>query len=317
MADAVLFLAAPPETYAPAKDTTRVLMAAAAHRGVDVWTATHADLGFDGRRPAVLARRLDLRAEAGPAESDWFAADAPVRRPLADFRWTMFRSDPPFDAAYLHATQLVELEPATIGVNTPSGLRAANEKLWALGFPELLPPTRVTRDPAAVRAFAEELGGPVVLKPIDGFGGQGIFRWSPDDPNARALIQAATGDGREPVIVQAWLEAAWRGDKRILLWDGEVVGAFWRIPVDGEFRGNMMQGGRVEHADIDTDDERIIGALRPALRGAGLRLVGLDVIGGCLTEVNVTSPTGFQEVRKLSGGTPEDRVWDSLLAEGP
>lgn len=307
-----LFLADPPEQYPPAKDSTRVLMEAAVRRGRRVFVAGHAQLEVRNGRPAAVARPLALPG----ADGAWFRAGPAERLDLDDCETLWFRADPPFDEAYLNATRIADLASRPHKINAPAGLRAAGEKLFAMRWPELTPPTLLTAAAEAIDGFLREVGGDAVVKPLDGFGGQGIFRLRSGDANLRAIVQTATADGRRPVIVQAYLPAAASGDKRILLWDGVPLGAFLRIPADGEFRGNMMQGGRVEACDLDAADHAIIERLAPDLRGHGLRLVGLDVIGGRLTEVNVTSPTGFQEVRRLSGVSPEDVVWDGLLAEG-
>jgi glutathione synthase len=306
-----LFLADPPENYPPAKDSTRVLMEAAARRGRSIFVAGHADLEVRDGRPIAVARPLSLPGHGGA----WFAAGAAVRLDLDECETVWFRADPPFDDGYLNATRIVDLAARPRKINDPAGLRAAGEKLFAMRWPELAPATLLTADPAAIRGFLDEVAGEAVVKPLDGFGGQGIFRLRAGDPNLRALLQTVTKDARQPVIVQAYLAAAAAGDKRILLWDGAPIGAFLRIPVDGEFRGNMMQGGRVEACDLDAADHAIIARLGPTLRQHGLRLVGLDVIGGRLTEVNVTSPTGFQEVRTLTGVQSEDILWDALARE--
>lgn len=306
-----LFLADPPETFNQAKDTTRVLMEAAVRRGHEIWIAGHADLEARDGRPRALARRLDLPGTGGA----WFSVGAAHRLDLDDCATLWFRADPPFDDAYLHATQVVDLAARPRKINAPAGLRAANEKILAMCWPELAPPTLMSRDIDAIRGFLGDVGGDAIVKPIDGFGGQGIFRLRAGDANFRAILQTATRNGASPVIVQGFLPAAAEGDKRILLWDGEPLGAFLRIPTGGEFRGNMMQGGRVEASSLDDADWRIIEAVAPTLCALGLRLVGLDVIGGRLTEVNVTSPTGFQEVRKLSGVAPEEIIWDRLAGE--
>lgn len=305
-----LFLAAPPESYNPGKDTTRTLMEAGAARGAVVYQATHRDLEVDGGRVVVKARRLSF----GTGES-WFDAGPPERIELAAVQVVWFREDPPFDDAYLHATQLVELAGVPLCINDPAGLRAANEKLMALRFPELVPPTLVSRDPDRITAFLAQIGGVGVLKPLDGFGGVGVFRAALDDPNLRALLQTATQHGNTWTMVQQFLPAIAAGDMRILLWDGEVLGAFRRVPQAGEFRGNMAQGGTVHAAELGAAERAIVAGVAPTLAQMGLRLVGLDVIGGRLTEVNVTSPTGFQEVRKLTGLRPEEIVWDRVLAQ--
>jgi len=306
----VLFLSAPPETFQPAKDTTRVLMESADRHDWHVYTATHEDLEATRDEVRVVCRRLRF-----PGVETWFTTQAPERLALSAFTAVCFRHDPPFDSRYLQATRLVELASPQIVVNDPAALRAANEKLYALRFAEWMPETLVTRDAEALRSFAERVGGVAVVKPLDGFGGAAIFRFDLSDPNAGVIAQTATADGTTWTMAQAYLPGVNKGDTRILLWDGGVLGAFRRVPKQGEFRGNMAQGGRVERVDLSDRMHAIVAALGPQLVEVGLRLVGLDIIDDCLTEVNVTSPTGFQEVEKLYGIVPADPVWATLTRE--
>lgn len=305
-----LFLASPPETYAPHKDTTKVLMEEGAARGLEIWTAEHTDLEAEGGQVRARARRLEF-----PAGDDgaWFAVAASERVDLRDFAVVWFREDPPFDDRYLHTTQLADLADGPVFINEPTGLRAANEKLLTLGYPELIPPTLMTSDPEAILGFIDHVGGEGVVKPIDGFGGTGIFRATLDDPNLGSILQTVTQHGTSWTIVQRYMPEIEQGDMRILLMDGESIGAFMRVPRPGEFRGNMMQGGAVHTVELGVRERAIIDAVRPDLERLGLRLVGLDVIGGRLTEINVTSPTGFQEVRKLTGNRPEAIAWERAL----
>ena len=229
---------------------------------------------------------------------------------LGAFDVVLVRTDPPVDAGYLAMTLLLELARGdTLVVNDPRGLREANEKLYACRFPELMAPTLVAADGELLLSFAAAHGGAVV-KPLDGHGGRGVVRIDPGDPAARRVLDSATGGGRRAVMAQQFLDEVYRGDRRILLLDGEPLGALDRRPAPGEFRANIGRGASVEVADLDDDDRRVVETLAPALRADGLWLVGIDVIGGRLSEVNVTSPTGLRQLTRLSGGRPDLRVVD-------
>jgi glutathione synthase len=224
----------------------------------------------------------------------------------------LVRTDPPVDADYLAMTLLLEFaRDATVVVNDPRGLREANEKLYACRFPELMPPTVVTADAAALLAFAERHDG-AVLKPLDGHGGAGVVRLSVGDPDGPAVVARATGDGARPVMAQRFLAGVVDGDRRILLVDGEPLGVLNRRPAPGEFRANIGRGATVEVVEADDRDRRIVDALAPALRADGLWFVGIDVIDGHLSEVNVTSPTGLRQLTRLSGGRPDLTVIERL-----
>lgn len=312
-----LFLSEPPETFVPYKDTTRVLMAEATARDIGVYTATHADLELRDGQVGVWARPLvNIRqAEEGENTAPWFVAGGAERIDVDTFHSVWFRHDPPFDTLYLHATRMVELARRPLKINEPAGLRHSGEKLLVQEFPELGPVTLVSRSQEEILSFLADVGGRGVVKPLDGFGGQGIFVVDLSDPNLRAILQTVTNDGSSWTLAQAYIKDAHHGDRRVLLMDGEIVGEFLRVPRRGEFRGNMAQGGTVETALPSDDVQRIVRRVGPRLRELGLRLVGLDVVGGLLTEINVTSPTGFQEVRRLTGARPEVAVWDALVRQ--
>jgi glutathione synthase len=212
------------------------------------------------------------------------------------------RKDPPFDDTYLHATQLLELARGrTVLVNDPRGLRDANEKLYALHFPAVTPPTLVTREAARIKAFVREHGGRAVIKPLDGAGGRGVFVLSADDKNTNAIIETSTDEGRRAAMVQRYIPEVRQGDRRILLLDGEPLGGILRVPADDEARSNIHVGGRVVQHALTARDREICATIAPRLRADGLAFVGIDVIGDYLTEVNVTSPTGIQELDRLDG----------------
>ena len=210
------------------------------------------------------------------------------------------RKDPPGDVAFLHATWILEhARGKTLLVNDPRGLRDLNEHLAVLRFPTLTPPTIVTRDAAKLRAFQKDCGGAIVVKPVDGYGGLGIFVVRDGDMNASSIIETATGAGTRWTIAQKYLPDAVKGDKRILLADGEYMGAVLRVPAEAEARGNLHVGGRAVKTELDARDKEIIAAVAPVLKSFGQIFVGLDVIGGYLTELNITSPTGVRHIARL------------------
>ena len=224
------------------------------------------------------------------------------------------RKDPPFSMDYVYATYLLEqVDPEhTLVINRPSGIRDANEKAFILNFPDVTPATMITKAAGDIREFMAEQGGRAVIKPLDQMGGTGIFLLRDDDPNLGSILQQSTSEGTEFVMVQAFVPEAKDGDKRIILIDGEPLGAINRVPpkVKGEFRGNMAIGGSAEKSELTDADLRIVDAVAPKLREHGLYFVGLDVLGDKLTEVNVTSPTGVQEINRHNGDHIERRVFD-------
>jgi glutathione synthase len=222
------------------------------------------------------------------------------------------RKDPPFDIPYLHATQMLDLaqQAGTFVINNPSGLRTANEKLYALNFPGVIPATMVAQDAQRIKAFMEELGGEIIIKPVDGHGGSGIFYAHRDDRNLNSLIETMTRNGREPIIAQRYIPEVRLGDKRLIVLNGAPLGCTLRVPRSDEHRGNIHVGGTCVKADITPRDYEICREVGPRLRQEGLYFVGLDIIGEYLTEVNVTSPTGIQEINALNGVKLEASVID-------
>jgi glutathione synthase len=221
------------------------------------------------------------------------------------------RSDPPFNNEYLWGTLILErLRGKTVVINDPRGLREANEKLYACHFPRLMPGTLVSNDAQRIGSFVERMQGKAVIKPIDGAGGEGVMVLSRDDLNLNAIIENATRHGRRQVMVQQYLPQVAQGDKRILLLDGEPLGAISRIARPGELRSNIHVGGRVVASTLDQADRHIVETIRAKLREDGLYFVGLDVIGGKLTEINVTSPTGIQQMSRLNDENLSARVID-------
>ena len=234
---------------------------------------------------------------------------------LAGVDVILMRQDPPFDMAYITATHLLELLPdnGPLVVNDPAAVRNAPEKLFVLRFKELMPPTLLTRDRDAIRGFWKEHGD-IIVKPLFGNGGAGVFRLRPSDENLTALLEMYESIQREPVMVQRYLPEIRRGDKRIILVEGEAKGAVLRVPPEGEARANLHVGARPVKTELTTRDREICDAIGPTLRAQGLVFVGIDVIGGFLTEINVTSPTGIQEIARLDGIEIAPKIWDAVAA---
>ncbi|MGB5734926.1 MAG: glutathione synthase [Thiohalocapsa sp.] len=234
---------------------------------------------------------------------------------LADWDVVWLRQDPPFDMGYITTTHLLDfIHPATLVVNDPFWVRNYPEKLLVLQFPDLIPPTTITRDLAVLKEFKEQHGD-MILKPLYGNGGAGVFRLGPDDRNLASLHELFAGMNREPLIAQKFLPSVSQGDKRIILIDGEPVGAINRIPQPGETRSNMHVGGKALKSDLTARDTEICAAIGPTLRDKGQVFVGIDVIGDYLTEINVTSPTGIQELERFDGSNIAGRIWDVIEAK--
>jgi glutathione synthase len=235
--------------------------------------------------------------------------DGPTRIRLSDVDAVFIRKDPPFDRAYLYATLLLErARGKTLIVNDPRGLRDANEKLYALNFPEWTPRTMVSADRDLIHGFCADHGGVAMVKPLDGAGGMGVIQIKTGDKNARAIVDMLTNEGRRLTIVQEFLPSVTAGDKRVLLLDGEPLGAILRVPRGDDLRSNIHVGGSVVPTDLTPREQEMVRAVAPRLRADGLFFVGLDVIGERLTEVNVTSPTGIQELGRFTGTRPSDKV---------
>lgn len=231
---------------------------------------------------------------------------------LREFDTVLMRQDPPFDMGYITATHILEhIHPATLVVNDPGQVRNAPEKLLVTNFPDLMPATLITNDPEEVRAFRARYSD-IIIKPLYGNGGEGVFRVTPEDENLNSLMDVFSQFYREPMIVQEYLPDVRRGDKRIILVDGEPVGAINRVPAKGETRSNMHVGGRPEPTELTARDREICAAIGPTLKRNGLIFVGIDVIGIYLTEINVTSPTGIQEVARFGGADIAALIWDSI-----
>jgi glutathione synthase len=305
------FVMDPPATMNPLADTTFAFMAEAQARGHRVLYVDPADLGFDHDRVRARVTPITVRRDAAPH----YALGEPRTIHLDDEVHVAFqRKDPPVDAEYVFATQVLSLCRKTLVLNRPEGILAANEKLYALHFPDLMAETIVTRDVAELNAFMEKLGGEMVVKPLDGRGGEGVFHVSTRDRNRGSILEQSTRFGTRRAMAQRFLANVAKGDKRILLLEGEPLGALLRIPSESELRANLHVGGRAVKTELSADDRRIVERIAPRLRADGLFFVGIDVIDGRLTEVNVTSPTGIQEMGRLDGTAYEARVLDRAEA---
>ncbi|MRU15203.1 glutathione synthase [Roseovarius sp. A21] len=289
-------------------DSTFRIAEEAQARGHDLFYYTPDRLSYvEGR---VMARGWPLRVQR--VEGDHFELGDETTVDLSDFDVVWLRQDPPFDMFYITTTHLLQrLTPETLVVNDPFWVRNFPEKLLILDFPELMPPTAIARDLDAIREF-KAAHGDVILKPLYGNGGAGVFHLPESDRNLSALHELFTGFSREPLIVQKFLPEIKNGDKRVILVDGEPVGAINRIPGEGETRSNMHVGGRPEKVALTDRDREICAAIGPLLREKGQIFVGIDVIGNYLTEINVTSPTGIQELERFDGVNVAARIWEAI-----
>ncbi len=290
----------------PGHDTSVALMEAALAKGHEVWITEIDRLSIiEGKAWATLElvklEPVKLIDGLWVAAANWYEVQKTILQPLEEMDAVFMRVDPPVNVSYLYATYILDLiDPnQTLVINSPAGLRSANEKVYALQFQSVIPETIVSHDKSVIRKFVEAREA-AVLKPLGGKGGEGILFLQKGDRNFNSLIEISTKQA-EPVMVQTYLPAAKQGDKRVILLNGEPIGAVNRIPTGAEFRGNMAVGGRVEATPISDRDREISAKLAPKLRADGLYFVGIDVIGGYLTEVNVTSPTGIREIDLLNG----------------
>jgi glutathione synthase len=291
-----------------AGDSTFALALEAQSRGHTLLYYGPRELTFRDGAVSAVVKPLSVRAKQG----DHFTLGAPERLDLAKTDVVLMRQDPPFDMAYITATHVLErLQPKTLVVNDPAHVRNAPEKLFVTEFKDLMPPTLITSDRAEIAAFRAEHQD-IILKPLYGNGGAGVFRVKADDENLGALLEMFTVFYREPVIVQRYVPEVRQGDKRIILVDGEFAGAINRVPAKGEARSNMHVGGRPEATTLTAREKGICAALAPELKRRGLIFTGIDVIGNYLTEINVTSPTGIQEVKRFGGADIASMIWDAI-----
>ena len=291
-------------------DSTFRIALEAQERGHSLFHYTPESLCFDEGQVLARGWPIEVRRERGAHVTFGPEQVADLRE--MDVVW--LRQDPPFDMAYITSTHLLEMIGGnTLVVNDPFWVRNSPEKLLVLRFADLTPPTMIARDLASIRAFRARHGD-VILKPLYGNGGAGVFRIDQADRNLSALYELFTGFSREPLIVQKFLPAVSQGDKRIILIDGVPVGAINRVPQPGETRSNLHVGGRAEASELSARDHEICARIGPVLREKGLVFVGIDVIGDWLTEINVTSPTGLQELERFSGVNAAGLIWDVLEA---
>ncbi len=307
-----LFVIDPIERLDPEKDTTIAFLREADGRGHElaVCTIDTLELGPAGR---PRAEAIPMRTAAPAANGAWYEVGSGRTAFLDEFDVVWMRKDPPFDMAFFYATHLLSMvAKSTLVVNDPLSLRDANEKLFALRFPAVCPPARVSRRIPELLAFQEEMGGEMIVKPLDGAGGEGIFHLKAGDRNTSAILEAATGHESRYIMAQRYLPEIRQGDKRVILVEGEALGAVLRVPAEGEARANFHVGGRAAATEVDDRDREIAAAVGSELVRLGIVFAGIDVIGGWLTEVNVTSPTGLREIADLGGPRLEVDVLDAV-----
>ena len=294
-----------------AGDSAFAMMLEAQARGHELFHYTPDRLAMNGDTVTASLEPVTVRDEPG----NHFTLGERKPTDLSDMDVVLMRQDPPFDMAYVAATHMLEkIHPKTLVVNDPASVRNAPEKLFVTEFPDLMPETLITRDRAAIDAFRAEHGD-IVMKPLFGHGGAAVFRITADDLNYGSLYDFFAATFREPWVIQRFLPEVSKGDKRILLVDGEFAGAVNRVPQEGDLRSNMVRGGAAREADLTPREREICARLGPALREKGLILVGIDVIDGYLTEINVTAPTGIRAVARLGGPDIAARVWDVVEAK--
>jgi len=304
----VAFQMDPMETVNINSDSSFVLMLEAQSRGYELWHYLVDDLTYRDGNVTAFAHPVTVRRELG---NHFTFGEGRVIN-LADLDVVWMRQDPPFDMAYITATHLLELiHPKTLVVNNPAEVRNAPEKLFVTKFLDLMPPTLITRREEDIRAFRVD-HGEIIIKPLYGNGGAGVFHLRKDDSNLGSLMEMFLENSREPLMVQQFLPEVVQGDKRVILVDGEAVGAINRIPAKGEIRSNLVAGGTAIQSNLTPREQEICARLKPELKKRGLIFVGIDVIGDWLTEINVTSPTGLPSVNKFDGVNLEAVIWDAL-----
>jgi len=292
-------------------DSTFALMLEAQKRGHELSYYTPDQLSLRGEELVAPVQVVTVRDEAG----NHFTLGEPKRTALASFDVVLLRQDPPFDLAYITSTHLLErIHPKTLVVNDPASVRNAPEKMFVLNFPQLMPPTLISRDLDEINSFRDEHGA-VVMKPLHGHGGAAVFRVMPQDMNFGSLFDMFSVTFREAWVIQRFLPEVKHGDKRIILVDGEFAGAVNRVPAPDDLRSNMVRGGAAQATDLSEREREICATLGPALRERGLLFVGIDVIDGNLTEINVTSPTGIRAIARLNGPDVAAKIWDTIEAK--
>jgi glutathione synthase len=290
-------------------DSSFALMLEAQARGHKLWHYHVRHLSMKAGEVTAWAHPVTVKRERGAH----YEFGPPVQLDLArDIDVVLMRQDPPFDMAYITATHILEhIHPKTLVVNDPASVRNAPEKLFVLKFPELMPETLVTSDTREIIRFRQEHGD-IIVKPLFGNGGAGVFHLKPNDSNLNSLIEMFTERSREPLMVQKYLPAVRQGDKRVILIDGVALGGINRVPAEGEARSNMHVGGTPVKTVLTERELEICAKIGPELKARGMIFVGIDVIGGYLTEINVTSPTGLQELARFDGIHLERNIWDAI-----
>jgi glutathione synthase len=292
-------------------DSTFALMLEAQARGHTLWHYEVRQMWLDGGQLYARAHPVTVRREAG----NFYTFGALEMLNLAEMDVVLMRQDPPFDMAYITATHLLEhIHPKTLVVNDPASVRNSPEKLLVAHFPDLMPPTMIARDASAIREFRARHKD-IIVKPLFGNGGIGVFRVKPDDENLGSLLDMFFAASREPLMIQRYEPAVRLGDKRIILIDGEPLGAINRVPAEGDSRSNMHAGGRPEKTTLTPREQEICARIGPALKKAGLLFTGIDVIGDYLTEINVTSPTGLQQVARFDAVNLAAKIWEKIEAK--
>ncbi len=292
-------------------DSTFALLLEAQRRGHAISYYTPDQLSLNGKDVVAPVQSLSVRDEVG----NHYTLGEPKRTNLASFDVVLLRQDPPFDLAYITSTHLLErIHPKTLVVNDPASVRNAPEKLFVLDFPELMPPTLISRNLDEINAFRAEHGA-VVMKPLHGHGGAAVFRILPQDMNFGSLYDMFAVTFREPWVIQRFLPEVKKGDKRIILVDGEFAGAVNRVPAADDLRSNMVRGGAARATDLTPREREICERIGPSLRERGLLFVGIDVIDDHLTEINVTSPTGIRAIANLGGADIAALIWDKIEAK--
>jgi glutathione synthase len=287
-------------------DSTFAMLLEAQKRGHNLFYYTPDKLSLRGETLVAPVQALTVR----DAEGDYFSLGEPERSNMESFDVVLLRQDPPFDMAYITSTHLLErIHPKTLVVNDPASVRNAPEKIFVMGFSDLMPPTLISRDMAEINAFRAEHGA-VVMKPLHGHGGAAVFRVLPQDMNFGSLYDLFAVTFKEQWVIQRFLPEVKHGDKRIILIDGEFAGAVNRVPAADDLRSNMVRGGAAKETELSPREREICERVGPALRERGLLFVGIDVIDGHLTEINVTSPTGIRAIAKLGGPDVAAKFWD-------
>jgi glutathione synthase len=301
----IAFVMDPIERVSIDEDTTFLLMLEAQKRGHEVLYVDPSDIGLSEGRTVARVTPVTLRREHGN-HVDLGTARIAVLDEEVDVAFQ--RKDPPVDSDYIASTQLLDLCTRTLVLNDPRAILALNEKLFALRYADLMPETIVTRRASELRDFQAKMGGRIIVKPLDGKGGEGIFQLLDGDPNVGSILEQATSFDTRWAMGQQFVPEVALGDKRILLLEGKPLGAVLRVPAEGDVRANLHVGGRATKTEITPADQKIIDRVGPDLEALGLFFVGIDVIGGKLTEINVTSPTGMQEIDRLDGVQIEEQV---------